>query len=602
MGLYPSSTDIALCAAPGVSVIQPITAEVGTPVRLATDTFGNIYATDPGAGGVLVYNSAGNYLGKIKTSKSGSGVAITQKDPSALPNVLLVTQGDYIARINSSNGSLLGTFGKGYLQYANGITVNPTTGDVFVTDGRANTIQKYTTASNYGAAPTVSTMAMLQPAGIQFEKTYNTNLGLLYVANSLVGNVLLVDPANITAATPLGTIGTAGYGNLKFTYPQDIAFEYDKLGTTLVRTYVSDAYQGNIQILDGAGLTKTWSKTIAGNSYGSGGKLFVPAGALLDQYSYNNRRLFVANGGGNLAVFGVDNLQPTNIQVANLALADPNITTGLKVSWANPVFTSTGFVRVYRSTIPNDNPVSPVFTSANPVTVTEYTDSGLAPGTMYYYTVRAIDNSDTATEFRSAEEFGTTRKNYNLALTTTATAPAGGFINGLASCGANSGSASCLTNAVLDNTSITLTAAPTASTSVFGGWTGWCDPAANNPGVLVNADQCTFTMTAAATVGATFTQQTKQFKVDGNYFADFQGASDAAGSGSTIKIMATGATPWPANSLTGIMTGNNANPVKLEGGYDAQFTATSGAVSVISGRVNVKSGKISIISPVKVKP
>jgi hypothetical protein len=565
LGLYPS-TDIALSAtAPGVSTLPSITAQIGTPTRLTTDSLGNIYATDPGSRSIVKYNSAGIYVNKFVTSKNGTGVAIAQN------NDLLVTQGTYVAVINPANGAEKSRFGT--FTYANGITVDPS-GNIYVTDGRANNVKKFN--ASYTLLFT-SSIALARPSGIAYEKLSNT----LYVANSLSGNIQVINASDLSAfdldlvtAGVQSSIGAFGYDPLhatvKFTYPQGVSFEYNAAGTALDRIYVSDSYQSTVQVLDG--VTRAWLTDIGGYGYIQG-KLFVPSDVLLDQFSPTNRRLFVASGGGNLAAFGIDyGMKPTFIQVTNPTL------NSLTVSWLNPTVTGYSRARIYRSTT-SGLLGSNITEIASPGTT--YTDPGLTAGTPYYYTVRAVDTGNA--EYNNTQQVsGTTLRSFNLALATIGS----GTINGTASCGEN---ANCPTNPVTENTLVTLTANPNALKSVFTGWTGDC-------AAFGSYETCQLPMDAAKSVTATFTAQ-KPFHVDGYFLDTLQNAYNTAqGSGSIIEIMAG---TWP---LSGGMTADRAITISIKGGYDSSFNdPPSAGTTVITGRVNVKAGKI-IMNNVKIKP
>jgi len=65
MAIYPT-TDIALSATPHDIINLPaITEKIDTPVRLARDSSGNLYVTNPSSGGILKYNKAGTLIQKI---------------------------------------------------------------------------------------------------------------------------------------------------------------------------------------------------------------------------------------------------------------------------------------------------------------------------------------------------------------------------------------------------------------------------------------------------------------------------------------------------------------------------------------------------------
>jgi len=304
VGLFPT-TDIAMSAtAPVVSTLPAITAETSAPVRLATDSTGNIYATDPHAGGVLQYNSAGTLIKKIVTPKSGGGIAITQSGN------LLVTQGTYVAVINPANGNEISRFGT--FLYANGIAIDALN-NIYVTDSRSNNVKKFD--SNYNLVATSTTaLSLVRPAGIAYDKANNR----LAIANSMSAaySIQFIN----TDLTLLSSLGTRGYDPTHadptmpvFMYPQGISFEYTAAGA-LDRIYVAETFQSNIQVLDASG---TWLADIGGYGFVNG-KLYVPSDVLLDQFNQSGKRLLVANGGGTLAVYGIDG-PPTNSFALTLA-------------------------------------------------------------------------------------------------------------------------------------------------------------------------------------------------------------------------------------------------------------------------------------------
>jgi hypothetical protein len=582
---------------PNISVLPAITAEISTPVRLAKDTAGNIFVTDPLSGGILKYNNVASTVQHIPTSKSGSGVAIAQNGD------LLVTQGTYVAVFQkNTNGDYIENvnlqFGVGTFTYANGIAVDPS-GNIYVTDGQKNNVQSFSASYAPLVTSPVGTV-LARPSGIQYEKVSQR----LVVTSSLNGTIKFLIPATLALDTTVGVagvVGTFGYitpaervaGStvVKFTYPQGIAFEYNDAGTVLDRIYVSDSYQGVVQVLDGA--SKTWLADIGGYGF-TDGKLFLPSDVIIDQGTVAAplpKRLFVANGGGSVSVFGCDNMQPINTLVSNSTL------NSLTVYWAIPANSGVTSVRVYRSTVANDpNPTL----AANNQTGSSFNDTGLAQGTTYYYSVRAVVGT---TEYANNQYvFGKTRSNYNLALTTTGTANtlgtvASGSIQGPPACLA----ASCPTNTLIDNTIVTLIALPSATTSVFGGWTGYCDPTVYNPDVLVNADQCSFSMTANRVVGAVFDPQ-MPFFVDGYLLDTLQGAHNTAEkNGSVIEVLSSVAgKPWPASTINA-MTTEQPFTVYIKGGFDSEFAAPTAGTSVIKGKVNLRTGK-TIFNNIKITP
>ena len=284
--------------APQVNTLPTITNGISTPVRLAADSSGNIYVSDPRGGGILKYNQAGNLLQIIPTLKNDFGIAIAQNGD------LLVSQGSSVAVIDKTGGALLSRFGT--FTAANGIAVS-SAGDIYVTDSLNSCVQVFNSAYapvNTGVAaagkPANSFGAagqLLRPTGISYERISNQ----LAVVDSLAGQVKFYS----ATGTYLNSIGSFGAGPLKFSSPQGIAFEYTKDGNTLSRIYVVDSFQSCVQVIDAA----TGGFLCYIGSYGlTGGKLVTPGDVMLNRFDALNNRLVVVNGVGALTMFGIDNV------------------------------------------------------------------------------------------------------------------------------------------------------------------------------------------------------------------------------------------------------------------------------------------------------
>jgi sugar lactone lactonase YvrE len=269
-------------------------------MRLATDAPGNIYVADFNAGGVLKYDSTGTFVKKYLTPKAPTGVAIDQNGD------LLVSQGTYVVVIGQPAGNEKARFGT--FKYADGIAVDAV-GNIYVTDALDDCVQKFDLLHNPVTVPTASaghpvnsfgtygtlTGQFKRPTGISYEKAS----GLLAVVDFGNGRIQYFD----TVGTYNSVLGSYGTINGKFVYPQGISFEYDN-GGALYRIYVSDTYRNNVQVFNGT--DRVWLANIGGYGFDAG-KLFTPRDLLFDQYNSLNKRLFVVNGSGNIAIFGCSN-------------------------------------------------------------------------------------------------------------------------------------------------------------------------------------------------------------------------------------------------------------------------------------------------------
>ncbi|HIJ96644.1 MAG TPA: hypothetical protein HPP94_13080 [Desulfuromonadales bacterium] len=285
--LAAASASLAVIA-PDITSLSSISSALSTPVRLAEDSAGALYVSDPRSGAIVKFDSVGAYQSKIVATADSLGVAVTASGN------LLVSQGASVAVYSSAGTKLsqFGTFGK-----ANGIAVTKT-GDIFVVDSLKNNVQVFNSSfapvligatNSFGSAGSAAGQ-FFQPTGISYEKVSDQ----LAVADTRNGRVQFFSTTGIYQKS----IGSFGSGPLKFTSPQSISFEYSPDQTTLKRIYVVDAFQSTIQIIDGA--SDTFVRYIG--SYGiTDGKLIAPSDILFNKGS----QLVVANGVGKLSLFKI---------------------------------------------------------------------------------------------------------------------------------------------------------------------------------------------------------------------------------------------------------------------------------------------------------
>ena len=286
---------------PQVQILEPLRTGVITPVRIAEDQMGNFYLTDPKAGGVLKFDRTG-ILKTTFTFKNPQGVAVTDFGD------LIVGQGDFVSVMDSA-GNEKRKLGKGAGQFkmANGIVVDPA-GYIYVVDSLDDCVQVFNSS---GAAVNIGNAAVGKPSnsfgssgaandqismptGIAYEKVS----GQLAVADTLNGRIQFFD----TAGAWKRGIGGLGAGALRFTSPVSVTFEYTAgSNSALQRMYVTDSFQSTVQVIDPAA-NPVWLGFIG--SYGkSNGKLINPTDALIDPVG---GRLLVANGFGNITVYGIN--------------------------------------------------------------------------------------------------------------------------------------------------------------------------------------------------------------------------------------------------------------------------------------------------------
>ena len=277
---------------PRISNLPSVTAGLSTPLRIAADSAGNYYLSDPRGGGILKYDESWNLIQTMTAVRRANGLTLTADGN------LLAGQGDRVI-ILSPAGGVLGMLGAGAGQFrmAGGMTIDHE-GTIYVTDSLDNCVQIFNPNGTYktrfgskGTAPG----KFSSPAGLAFEKSTRQ----LAVADTLNGRVQFFD----LSGTYIKTIGTIGSGPLKFTAPQGVAFEYDTSPTpAAIRMYVVDSFQSTVQIVNPAG-----SGTFIGyvGSYGTAnGKLVNPSDVL---FQPSSGKLMVVNSlAGTVSQFGIN--------------------------------------------------------------------------------------------------------------------------------------------------------------------------------------------------------------------------------------------------------------------------------------------------------
>ncbi|MBI5656321.1 MAG: SMP-30/gluconolactonase/LRE family protein [Geobacter sp.] len=291
--------------APVVTNQTPISTGLSTPVRVVADSAGNLYVADPRARGIMQYTPAGNLISRISTTRSPMGIAFTAG------NDLLVSQGTYVALLSRS-GSFAETrqlAPTGGFKMANGIAV-ASDGTIFVTDSLDDCVHvfnaNYSYRSRFGTTGTATGQFSL-PTGIAYEKAANQ----VAVADTLNSRIQFFSTAGLFQKV-LGSPGMPPTGNSGPPYanstvylssPQNISFEYTRDTTPqLSRIFIVDSFQSIVQTVDPANNALLLIIGRYGVHAGQG-ELFVPADVLFEP---TTNRLFVANGQGNLAIFGID--------------------------------------------------------------------------------------------------------------------------------------------------------------------------------------------------------------------------------------------------------------------------------------------------------
>ena len=349
---------------PVVTVLTPpISKGVAAPVRVAVDSKGDIFVSDPRSGGVTKFNSSGQNVLMFKTGAPPAGIALNDAGN------LLVSQGDSVAIFNQS-GVLLGRLGSGRGQFkkANGIAVDAA-GFAYVVDSLANNVKIFNSLGQFvrtiGTAGTAAGQFSM-PTGIAYDKSAKQ----IAVADTQNGRVQFFSATGNFDFVK--SIGSFGVSPLQFKMPVGVAFDYDAAGS-MNRMYVADIFQNTIQVIDPVGSGRFLA--YIGKNGLANGQLMIPMDVAFDQFQ---KRLVIANGSGSLALYGIDggvspvvtvpvtlevDPVPTNVRFANLTIsgkvdsaAKVTVTTNTVAVAAPVVYTSaTNWKCTLSGLVPGDN-------------------------------------------------------------------------------------------------------------------------------------------------------------------------------------------------------------------------------------------------------
>lgn len=304
IALYLAVSGASAALKPEANYLGRMTGVIA-PVRLAIDPHGKLYVADPRNGGVLQYDSAGTRIDNDKFRVKGArGVAITTAGE------LVVTHGTAASVINADTGAALFPLSPfSPFKQANGVAVDDA-GLIYVVDTLDSVVQVFL---GNGQPATVKNRSVGKPANSfgtngssAGQLSFPTAIAFDKVSKQLVvsdtGNSRLVffdkDGTFIRSVGSRVQTGTAP----AFTSPQSVSLEYSKTNPeTLLRIYVSDSFQSEVQIVDPLG-----AGTVLGSigGYGSApGQLKVPVDTLFDP---TTSRLFIANGAGEVTVYGIN--------------------------------------------------------------------------------------------------------------------------------------------------------------------------------------------------------------------------------------------------------------------------------------------------------
>jgi DNA-binding beta-propeller fold protein YncE len=280
--------------APEITILPPLVHGATAPLRVATDSAGNMYVTDASSG-LLKYNMYGRLMSSLALPVPAKGLAVIDG------TMVLVSQGNFVLMLDPELQVVrrLGN-GAGQFKSASGITFDENR-HIYVVDSGSQCVQVFNAVGDYLAR--FGSFGLLagqfnNPTGIAYERISRQ----IVVADTFNSRLQFFDTANYSWKKTLGSLGSAP---LKFGSPQGISFEYVTDALTglekVSRMYVVDGFQSCVQVIDPTS-TPTFLTFIGSYGYNNG-QLVVPADVSYDPVT---KRLLIANGFGNITFFGID--------------------------------------------------------------------------------------------------------------------------------------------------------------------------------------------------------------------------------------------------------------------------------------------------------
>jgi len=286
-------------ASPAVVALGSCTGALRAPSRVAVDSAGNIYVSDPASGVIAIFDSwcrrvgtRGGFAGPLAVAVDGQNRIYIGEERTGSVSVF-DPQWNLLYKLGAGSGEFVLP---GYIAVAEG----PSETQAWVSDGKRNTIKVYTgpsAAFEFGGTGTGNGQFDF-PAGLCLSDS-----GEVFVVDQNNDRVQVFDRSgNFLRAFPLGSSTPSGRAQ---------AIVLDHAG----RLYAADTFQGAVKVFDAATGT---ALGLLGNFGQLPGELRSPAGLALDGWN----RLFVAStGNGRIELYGIDSFLHTRVVPASGPIA-----------------------------------------------------------------------------------------------------------------------------------------------------------------------------------------------------------------------------------------------------------------------------------------
>jgi hypothetical protein len=366
---------------PAVTALRSYPDPYSSPGRVAVDYEGNVYATNARVGKVLVWNPEGALIDESPSLGSPSAIAI-----SALGYIYVGEEYSGSVLVFDPEWNLQGKLGSGDNEFLipNDISIDPASGDIYVSDSFAYEIRVYFPSGafrfSFGGYGT-GDQQFIFPSAVHV-----TEAGEVLVAEQNIDKVKVFDlEGNFKRC-----FGSAYEPSFSRKFGRISGLTTDTLG----RFYVADAFHGHVQVFDSQGV----KLTTIGNFGNGPGELRTPIGLVIDPFS----RLFVGSvNTGRLEFYGLDAFTDPQPEITIPAAPSNLVATAVSriqidLTWSDNSNNETGFA-VYRQ-----NGASWIQIGTTPNGDNTYSDSGLAESTTYSYYVQAFNSAGDSTSSNHA--------------------------------------------------------------------------------------------------------------------------------------------------------------------------------------------------------
>lgn len=271
---------------PEVEYLASQSNALRAPARVAVDSGGRVWVTDPTVGAVTLRDLSGGVI----EVRSDLGIPVAMA-VDAFDGIYLSDQSTGRVDVYDAGWNHTGSLGTGTGEFASvtDIAVDPDLGTalVFVADGSADLIKVYgpdhQLVRSFGGSGT-------GPGEFDFPSAVWVSLdGAVFVGDQNNDRVQVFD----RDGTFLRCFGAQGGGDRNFGRIQGLA------GDTLGRVYVADAFQGHVKVFDPFGV----ELAVIGGLGDLPGEFRTPFGLVIDE---GNRLLVTSVNSGRLEVFGLD--------------------------------------------------------------------------------------------------------------------------------------------------------------------------------------------------------------------------------------------------------------------------------------------------------